>query len=594
MKFNTSKLHNPQMIFILYIFFTSVLIMIFRAIFPGSEAPLTIYASNWRWIQGMLTVFNLFPALALSALVIPFAILSNFISDNQPSFSEIYFKRFTGLVITAICAAVIYAIIFFFAMPLVKNQEEQLRFNGGLFHLARANAIESADSGEWEAAAQFLNIADAIWPNSPGLDGLRDRIHINLRARLFEESGDRALARSALIQGRQDVGMQTGFIQTAGQDEVDAAEAIIMSRVAFNEMRFFDAHWLANLAMRLAPNGSAQEVLAAQLASEAWNMITVQAPSRREEQLFRFHNMKIAGYQAMNAERWIEAFYIFQELLSLTPDDPDVRNFLTISRRNAVQTAFFIDELNLSLGEIINGALFSLPIENGRAVVRFSTLTISPDVAYGIDMEYMEFDANNRLLASVVSRYVKMLPITLNDRQQILVLTHALDRDNEENAVTSVWLYGYAIHPTFFILDISFEDFLLASHIRQGLPNIQIIELFNAAARLGAAGYIPQIFHAEILNRFGIVVFFLPIAIFTIVIAWRYRAKKKPHYLIIPMFFILPVVFHAFVHLYRAVFNTMGIWLILSAGFLPALIIFIVILTALLFISLIVLSAQHE
>ncbi|MCL2804392.1 MAG: hypothetical protein FWD26_00435 [Treponema sp.] len=592
MTINLEKLRSPQFIFIIYVLVSSLLIMIFRFIFPGTEAPLLIYSRSWRLIQGVLEVFNLFPALAFSALVIPFGLAA--FEENYQSFSEVFFKRLMVSVITAICAAVVYGIIFFFAMPMVKNQEENYRFSGELYQLARKNVYEKIDAGEWQDAAQFLKICDRIWHNNKDLADAKDKIAINLEERYFEETEERARARAALLRsGRhsQPQYIQTGFALSEDQ-EIDATEAITMSRIAFNDKRYYEAHWLANLGARLAPEGSAQQAGAARLASESWNMIASQAPNRREERLHELHNMKIAGYQAMNAQKWIEAFYIFQELITLTPDDPDVTKFLAASEQGAIKTAFFIDEIDLTLGEIINGALFSLPAGNGRTVMRFSTLTASEDVAYGMGLEFMRFDALNRLNENIRANYAKIIPFTVNEKHQLLILTHALDRNNEEKGVRGEWLTGRE-NAGGILLDISYEDFLLISHVRRGLPNLQVNELLNASRKLETAGYISQIFQAEILNRLGAALFFLPMAVFVIIVAWRYRAKTKPRYLFILLLPILPIIFHGFVFLYRAVFNTLGIWLILSFGFLPALIIFIVTIALLLFVSLISLSAQH-
>jgi hypothetical protein len=576
--------------------------MIFRFIFPGSEAPLLIYSRTWRLIKGVLEVFNWFPALAFSALVIPFGLASSpsLANEKFQSFSELFFKRIINSVILAICASVLYGMIFFFALPMVKNQEENLRFNGELYQLAKKNIYENMEIGEWHEAAQFLNICDRIWLNSPELSEPRDRIIINLSEQSFERSEERAYARVALSRDRRETNTtrqaghtQTGAALSENQDPVDSTEAITMGLIAFNEKRYFDAHWLATLGARLATAGSVQQINARRLASEAWNMIISLEPNRREEMLFNLHNTKLAGYNAMNTGRYIEAFYIFRELLTLTPDDPDVANFFARSERGAIQTAFFIDEINLSIGEILNGALFSLPSSSGRAVLRFSTLKTLSDVAYGIGFEYMNFDINNNLQESVVSRYAKILPFILNGKEQVLVLTHALDRYDEEKGSKSEWLLGEESAGS-ILLDISYDDFITLTHVRRGLTNLQIDELFKASKELYNAGYIPQIFQAEIINRLGSALFFLPMSIFVIIIAWRYRAKTKPRYLFILLLPVLPVVFNGLVFLYRSIFNIIGIWLVISFGFTQALVVFIVTLALLLFISLLSLSAQKS
>ena len=583
MKINTERFRKPQFIFLIYIAAASLLIMVFRFIFPGSDAPLPIYARNWRLIQGMLEIFNFFPALALSALVIPFAFASY--DENYKSFSDMFFKRLVSSVVTAIIAAGLFSVIFFLAFPMAKSREESMRFSGALYDHAKKSAYDARDAGEWFEASHFIAMCDSIWLNSEEMKNLKEEITAAAGEKLYM---GRISSRSAGNSSSKEIVMQSEDYQP-----VDATEAIDMARAAFNEERFFDAHWLANLGERLAVSGSAQAVNAARLSSEAWNMISSLAPNHEEINLFNLFNFKLSGYQAMGTGDWIRAYYIFQELTSLTPNDPDIKDFLARSEYNAKRTAFFIDEMELSLGEILNGAVFSLPDEDGRIALRFSSLTLSEDVAYGFGFDYIKVDKNMNLAANANARYAKLLPFTLNGRPQILVLTHALERTDENIYFYSEWLLG-SEPAGGIILDISYEDFMLLARVRQGLSNLQINDLFTVANRLEKAGYVKQIFEAEILNRLGSALFFLPMAIFVIVIAWRYRAKQRPRYIFFLMLPVLPIVFHYIVFMYRVFFNTLGIWLVISIGFTPALIIYIAALAAVLFISLIALSAQHS
>jgi len=591
------KIRTPQYIFVVYLLASSLVIMIFKFIFPGSVPPLIIYSRDWRFIQGALELFNLFPALAFSALVIPFGLVSSY-EDNYQSFSEIFFKKLSVSVIVAVAAAVIYGVIFFLALPVVKNKEENMRYSGDLYRSSRAQMIERRDRGEWKEAAQFLAICERIWYNNEEINMIKVDINRKMDEIRYEENIERSQARAAMSRSSRSADMSTisGNIQP-----VNAQEAMSMAQTAYDQKRFFDAHWLATLAGRLVVPGNPEVTTSARLAADAWNEISSLMPNLWEEQRYKIFALKLEGYQAMNTGDWIRAYYIFQELTELSPDDPDAKNFLAASEIGAKETAFFIDEMELALGEVLTGAVFSLPIvnneETGRAVLRFSSLTTSDDVAYGMGFEYMSFDLDSNLTASVISRYAKITPFFLNDTPQIMILMHALDREDENSSYNSEYLYGETQgvkNPGGLLLDITFEDLLLLSEIRHGLTNLQMGDLFNAAKISGNAGYIHQIFQAEILNRLGSALFFLPMAIFVIVIGWRYRAMKRPRYLFAIMLFVLPVVFNGFVFLYRSVFNTLGIWLVLSMGFAGALTIFIVVLAASLFASLIALAAQHS
>jgi hypothetical protein len=582
---SAEKLRSPHIQFIIYVAASALLIMIFRFILPGSDVPLRLYSMEWRLLKGALELFNLFPALALSALVIPFGIYSH--EANYHSFSDMFFKRLVNSVLIAICAAVVYGIVFFLALPLAKNKEENIRYMGELYDLAKTHMQDSMKGGEWHEANQFFDICERIWYNSPEIADLGIEIGINLERIKSEELEEKYLARAALANNRRD---GETSVSPEGQQPLNATQAIARGYDAFNEKKYFEAHWLATLGRRMAERGSPDEASAARLASEAWNMISSLAPNNREERLYELYNLKLSGYQAMNTSEWVRAYYIFQELLALTPDDLDAANFLVLSETGVKESAFFIDEMEISLGKILTGAVFSLPVNDGRAALRFSSLTTSDDVSYGMDFEYMAFDLNSRPLASVKSHYAKLLPVTINEKPQVLVLMHALDRLNKDNYYDGEWLIGDKTVGGIF-LNISYEDLILLSYVRRGLTNLQIDELYLAAQKFDNAGYVYQIFQAEILNRLGSILFFLPMAIFVIVLGWRYRIKSKPRYIFVLMLPVLPVVFHGFVYLYRSVFNIAGIWLILSVGFVPALIVYIVVIALALFISLITLAA---
>jgi hypothetical protein len=144
------------------------------------------------------------------------------------------------------------------------------------------------------------------------------------------------------------------------------------------------------------------------------------------------------------------------------------------------------------------------------------------------------------------------------------------------------------------ILNVSYETFLMLSRMRQGLPGFQFWELFDASRIAADYGYISQVFEAEILNRLGSCMFFLPMAVIIVLIGLRLRAKTRSRYISVLMLPVLPVVFNGLTHLYRTVFNTVGISLILAVGYSTALTLFIVILVFAFIISLVLLTAHRD
>jgi hypothetical protein len=590
---------SPARIFILYILAAVVGILGFRFIFPGESPPIAYFSRSWRIVRGLLDLINLFPALAMSALVIPFG-RAALEEEEYSSFSPRFFEFIRGPVITAISAAAAYGLLFFLALPLVQDRAANMRAEGGLYRLARERAQTHSQAGEWQEAAQFIDLCERIWPESPEMSLLKDQAAVYLAERQFDDDEERAAAReeAAALRGA-DLSLRPGQ-----RPPVNVTEALDLAETALAEERFFDAHWLAILAGRIAKADSPEAAVSAQLASQAWTEIRSLAPNARETRLYNIFRLKQSGYEAMVAGDWIRAFYIFQELMDLSPNDPEAAKFFAQSEQGAKEIAFFRDEMELAVGEILTAPVFSLPGSGGpgRVVLRFSSLSSFADYAYGLSLEYISFNGEARPLFRLAAPYAKILPIRVNERSQTLILLRALDRQDRNRRWDPSWAADPALPPapgseipgdTRLLLDIAYEDFLLLAQIRRGLENLQMGELFTAIRRLGSDGYLPQVFEAELLYRLSVPLFFLPFTILALMLGWRFRAKKRPRYLFIPMLPLLPLVFHGLVHLYRNILNTAGIWAVISLGFSTALIVFIAALVLLFIIFLISLAAQH-
>jgi len=596
MEVNKENLASPPVIFIVYIVIASLGILLFRYIFPGETAPLPVFSHDWRLIRGLADIIALFPALAFSALVVPFGIASD--ESNYTSFSQHLFQRMMISVITAIGAAGLYAVLFFLALPLAQNYEDNLRFQGEVFHLAKERAQIHKQSGDWLEASQFIGICDSIWDDSPEIAALRAEIEIEIQRGLAQQERSEWAADDS---ARSLNSASVSAIPGQGQP-LNAADAIAMGETALSEGRLFDAHWLATLGGRLARAGSVESTKAAQLAGRAWNRIELQLPTEIETNLHSIYRLKLSGYEAMVSGDWIRAYYIFKELLELTPHDPDAENYFKASEKGTKESAFFIDEMEVSLGETLTGAIFSLPGNSSRGeertVMRVASLSSAADYAYGTGIEYMVFDSNARPLLYLRAPYAKLLPITLDGQPQVLVMMRALDRHDRARRWEPEWnaQNRTVYHPETaqVTLNVSYETFLMLSEMRQNLSSLHIDALFAASEIAGGMGYIPEVFQAEILNRLGACLFFLPMTIFAIIIGWKFRAKLRPRYLFVLSLPILPVVFNGLTYLYRTLLNTIGISLIYTFGFSSALSAFIVILVVSFVLSLIILAAQRD
>jgi hypothetical protein len=176
---------------------------------------------------------------------------------------------------------------------------------------------------------------------------------------------------------------------------------------------------------------------------------------------------------------------------------------------------------------------------------------------------------------------------------QSVLLMNVLDRNDETAGWQPSWSGPLPQQSTQMMLDVSYEDFILLSDAERGLAGLSVQNLFLGIDRLSSYGYIPEIFEAEILNRFTEPLSFLPAAILIIIIGWRFRAIKRPRYIMIPMIAVLPVVFNGLTAFYRNISHMIGTTLILNMSFTGALLVFLGMSFVFFVIVLIILAGQH-
>jgi len=607
---NRETLRSPAFVLVAYVVLAALSVLFFRTAFPAEPPPLPVFRGGWRAALWLIDIVALFPALVLSALVLPFCMDGFRFTDSFPKFSPNLFKRcFMVPVITAISASVFYALLFFLVLPAAQNSERNMRSRGEIYRMASERALAHYRAGEWVKASQFLGIAGnawgltvGAWPDGHELADMTAEVNIHLERMRFVTAEDRARERSG----------PTVFDIPGLWNPVNTAEAMDKSRAAYADGRLFDAHWLATLGQRLAPQNSPEWADAARFAAHAWNLIEDLSPTPEQARMHELFARKRSGYRAMLAGDWIQAFHVFRELSGLLPGDPDVRNFLEQSTRQLAGVAFFTDEMYLTVGNTVTGPVFSLPVEigewRGRAVLRLAGLSFTPDAAFGVGLEYMLFDRQSRLLLHLHAPYARFRPFTVDadgpyPRHYVMVLMRALDRDDPagrwEHTVESVSDAAgveavFSREGAWLWLNVDYETFLMLARMRRDVSAMSLGALFDAATVSAEMGYIPQVFEAEILNRLGGGLFLLPLAVAAIAAGWRFRTRRFPRYVFIPLLFVLPVVFNGVVHVVRAGLNVVGISLTLAVGFSAAFFLFWLIMAALFVCSLFLLAAQKS
>jgi hypothetical protein len=586
--FNTAFFAAPQMIFFVYLFACAAVTFAYRFFFPVLRAPLALYSFKWKFILWTLEFIDLFPALAMSALMIPFNRLNEkFEGDRRFNMDFLFGIRLS--ILTAVIAAVLYGLLFLVAMPVAGKEQENIISRSELYADSRAKAVAYTGTGDWANAFRFATICEQIWPDNPDVSNLRNTI-------------DAEFYHLEYLQDRAAPAWHSADSDPQEREPVDAAGALRFGEAAFAEERYYDAHWLATLAGRLAKRGSVEESDSARLAGRSWNAIESLSPGGREQEQGRIYRLKRSGYEAMAGQDWIKGYYIFKELIELSPDDPDAADFLRRCERETLQIAFFSDELDLTVGNVLSEAVFSLPHSSGagepggRLVLRIDALSAFLDCSYGFDVEMAVIDGAGFPVNRLEALYTKFLPKTVNGKARVAMLLLTLDRRDPDLRQGPVWAGPGEVDlgGVEFLLDLSYENFLLITRVRGGIEHLPITDLFAAEQNLAPYGYIREVFLAQAINRIAEPLFLLPLFITSLIIAWRFRPKRQPRYLAIPMLAIMPVVFRACIAVYRSLIEALGIGMALVLSFSASMVVLGAAVMLLFFLSLFFLVFQRS
>jgi hypothetical protein len=590
-RYEKDRRYPTLSVFILYVLASAAAVMGFCYLFPTDAAPLRNQGVSWQLLSGALTMINVFPALILSALILPFGMGNAAGEDgthDRQRFSARVIEGLRGPIFCTLFAAIVYSLIFFIALPLLQNRRAEMEFQGKLFRLAQERAAAHALAQEWPEADRFISICASIWPDSPETMYLVGDIAAGLEAYTWAEAARRA-------ESLYDIDLSPEEPEEAPSfSPLRALDALNLASTAFSEDRYYDAHALATLAQKLSPPGTVEAGRAAQVAALSWNALAGLEPRATESEGYRNFHLKRDSYAALVAGDWIRSYYGFKELLSRTPRDPDAERFFAQSQREVEGIAFFIDEMEMDMGG--GSYLFSLPWNGGRLVMRLPSLSAFSDYAYGIGIEGQAFDRRGTPLFGFSAPYVKILPSVLEGRGKTLLLMRSLSETEAGNRWEPRWtgedLPG--IGRGDLVLDMDYEVFLLQIDAARGAQVMPMEDLYRGQSLLGDYGYIREIFQAEIVNRFVEILGLLPLATLILSLSWRLRAGKRPRMILIPMLFVLPMGCFALWLGYRSFIQALGVWMVLTIGFVPALIVSALAAAASFFLALLVAACQRS
>jgi len=447
-----------------------------------------------------------------------------------------------------------------------------------LFSLTRQARIyldlanSASEAGNHSSAVNYYNIYLAIDKKNLQVQGLRAKSRSQvLRPGQEEETspvvGSTAVNQSLIL-------------------EMSAPDLLEKARSYYAREDFFSAHYYATLASRLDET----DLNSRSLAGRAWEKISGLDPTASDREAGKLFGKKREGYTAFIDGNYITAYYIFNDLLSEYPQDPDVKSYHARSREKVVGVSFFLDEAGVIVPlPGVEEILFINKSDIGtREIVFIGKIVETEGGVFFQNIEAIRFEPSGRIIYHLYAPYGKLIENHIN--------MTGIDRQSQERKALPVYYSGYRDPELKALLPLNL-DLAELSNLRQGLlksARIRLDSLWLVRKEFSRYGYNEEQLGMEIIIRLLKPFSFLILCLFSISLGWAYRTRSLsrpplPALLFIPFF---PYIVALFTSFYLSAQRTLLGFILISLGFTPALIVLLIMQGILLITSLIVLAGQ--
>jgi len=503
-------------------FILSIVLTFFETV---PETLLSFMQVLWQVGTTVIRFTSFLPAFLISGLLIGYALaFSRSSATTVERFSSPLLKFIKGALLLSLVCIGFFVIFAEGIVPVIHDRQRQALSRSKDYQEFMSVAAAYQQESRWVDAKYQIESALAIWPTSPMALELQSTIMYGMTG--LEETPVLAPSDSVSV--------------LSIDRDLTVIGALDLARAAEKKLDYFNAHYYAQLAVRLSQPRDPNRAVASRLAAHAWNRINEGLDLQRSEGDARLYRMKRAGYDAIQAENYLEAYYLFLDLYNREQSatdgkkDPDVQRFLELSRRGLLEKRFFIDETaHLRPFEVARDLFFAIH-RPGDAVdaVYIGGLTYTrsagQDLVYLRDFEFASFHSDSSLRYHIRVPYVKMVPhrgqATAGAVQPELLL-QSVHRSEKDRTIRPQIVAGHVPQEeqVWFILQMPYSDFHLLVAASRGEKAMSLPQLYRFSLIAETYGYDSSVYMMELLGRLADPFLMLIISVLALTLGWKYR-----------------------------------------------------------------------
>lgn len=604
-----------KIIGILSVFVGIGLVISFVMGFTG-KIPLDVPQSSivlYKFMTGLQNFGKYIPGVVITGFVVSCSVhFGRNPEGSTERFSKAMFDRFKMVMIVSIIVAFFLTICAEVMGPFAANKKNSIINRPKIINDYINVGNKLFDNGYYERAMNYADAALKLSPNDKKAIDLRDRADVeinrartsNIRFKLYESVEEAEKVDRVVIDAEQINEVYKLYLQ---------------SQSAFDKKEWFNAHYYAELGIKLAtPKDPNLEELK-KLSTAAWNNLTEYHNLAKTEGQLIFEK-KYQGYLALVEKDDLKAYYIFRELYQSSREmqsDPDVVFYLQIAENRINERSFFVDEtFELKSFESANDVYFAYEYADGsRDIIYFKGMTTvastGNSIQYLRELTILSIDRFGEIFRTMTVPYAKVLPVSvktltpttkqlmgIDDKVDCVpyIMLKSVGRDSPE--IHSEPLYTYqnnetASTPEYLLLSIPYDKFLLLEKSTSTPESMSIPALIRLVNMAEDYGFCPEVYGQALMNRIYYPLWILIIFILLASFGWNNRIDPNQYFKFTWAFAFVPFI------LISMVFNKMMLFFFrlinyvllgglgISGGMIAGLVLYAVMLicSAILFVS---------
>lgn len=406
------------------------------------------------------------------------------------------------------------------------------------------------EQGYYARAARYADAVLKLDDKSEGANDLKNRT--NLEGNINKP---KKVPRFNAKNAEPVTEVATGLIIDE-QKMSQAHEYLLKAKDAFAKEKWFDAHYFAEIGIKLTTSKDPNVDELKTISNKAWNNIQEIHNTKKTEDQINFEE-KYRGYVALMEEDDLRAYYIFRHLSESSEKlskDPDVVFYLGIAKTKVEEKFFFVDEtLELSNFETANDVYYTCKYKNGNIdVIYFKGMTEVQ--ASGLNVQYLRdlcittIDAKGNFVKSLKVPYVKVLPAHISNFDESVkrsleieddveyvpyLILKSVGRDDSSIIYEPEYKFANGIVQSksdYMLLPMDFDDLVMLETSPENPQTIPLFTLFKLVSKAYKYGYSEEMYGQTLLNRLLYPLFLLCFIVLLASFAWNNRIGQDQYF----------------------------------------------------------------